>query len=231
MTAAISSVASRSTDGVPRSFHNMTVLPDGQVSGHGRQHDHGQGKLRGSRLRGRAAFPRCRRESTMTSLPVRACITPPLCCLADATVLVAGGGRRNGRSQPDPQDQQNAEIFSPPYLFKGPRPSISSAPGLLTYGTSFTVDTPDASRIARVSPIALGSVTHAFSENTAIRPTDLHRRDELFDRSGSREREHRSPGPYMLFLVDDVGVPSSATMVRVAADPGIVAAGRPLVLP
>ena len=42
--------------------------------------------------------------------------------LRDGRVLVAGSGRYGS------PEQFNAEIFSPPYLFNGARPTISSAP-------------------------------------------------------------------------------------------------------
>ena len=52
--------------------------------------------------------------------------------LPDARVLSMGG---NG--------QMTSEIYSPPYLFKGTRPAITSAPTSVAYGQSFFVGTPD----------------------------------------------------------------------------------------
>ena len=63
-------------------------------------------------------------------------------------------------------DERNAELYSPPYLFKGPRPDHHRRPTLVGYGSR-----PSASRrrtppnIAKVSLIRLGSVTHAFDMN------------------------------------------------------------------
>ena len=42
--------------------------------------------------------------------------------------------------------QTTAEIYSPPYLFKGSRPTISAAPATATYGSYFNVSTPQAAR-------------------------------------------------------------------------------------
>jgi len=45
--------------------------------------------------------------------------------------MSAGGGeyRPDDVNPNDPQDShRNAQIFQPPYLFKGPRPQISAAP-------------------------------------------------------------------------------------------------------
>ncbi len=46
---------------------------------------------------------------------------------------------------------QTGEIFSPPYLFQGARPVISSAPASVGYGQGFTISTPDAASITRVA--------------------------------------------------------------------------------
>jgi uncharacterized repeat protein (TIGR01451 family) len=137
--------------------------------------------------------------------------------LPDATVLVAGGGRENGRSQPDPKDQPNAEIYSPPYLFKGPRPVISNAPAVLSYGTAFTVTTPDAARIASVSMIPLGAVTHAYNQTQRFVPVTFTAGSGQLTVTAPADGNTAPPGNYMLFLVDDQGIPSVAAMVRLPA--------------
>ena len=47
--------------------------------------------------------------------------------LPDGRVLVGGGGRLGF------PEQFSAEIYSPPYLFKGPRPAITTAPSAIRY--------------------------------------------------------------------------------------------------
>ena len=201
----------------PRSFLNLTVLPDGQVLATG-----------GSRTTDPASVPDAVYEAELWSPTTRTWTTlarmekPRLyhstaLLLPDARVLVAGGGRQNGRSQPDPKDQENAEIFSPPYLFKGPRPVISSAPAVLPYNASFAVATPDASRIASVSLIALGSVTHAFNQNQRFVPLAFTDAGTSLNVTGPINGNTAPPGPYMLFIVDSTGVPSVAAMVRLPA--------------
>ena len=66
-------------------------------------------------------------------------------------------------------------VFTPPYLFNADgtpaaRPSITSAPSTLSYGQSFTVQTPDAGSITRGTLIRLSSVTHAFNMSQLIYP-------------------------------------------------------------
>ena len=74
---------------------------------------------------------------------------------------MAGGGALPGRAV----DQKSAEIYSPPYLFKGARPTITTAPGTIEYGAGFDVTTPNAGSIDKVSLIRLPSVTHGFDQN------------------------------------------------------------------
>ena len=77
--------------------------------------------------------------------------------LPDATVLNAGGGlppwgmhppkplpgAPPGTSYEPPGRYHNsAQIYSPPYLFKGARPKITRAPKKVGYGQTFTVTTP-----------------------------------------------------------------------------------------
>lgn len=78
--------------------------------------------------------------------------------LPDGRVLHTGSGDAG-------PDQRNAELFSPPYLFRGARPTITASSKQVGYGTSFKVTTPNASSITRVSFIRLGSTTHAFDMN------------------------------------------------------------------
>ena len=59
--------------------------------------------------------------------------------LPDGRVISAGDDVQR-RHRPD----DTAEIYEPPYLFKGARPTISSAPPTERVGDSFDVDTPDA---------------------------------------------------------------------------------------
>ncbi|MCA1562819.1 MAG: hypothetical protein LC753_02710 [Acidobacteria bacterium] len=71
--------------------------------------------------------------------------------MPDATVLSAGGGRPAGTGEPAGTEHRDAEIYSPPYLFSGARPTITSAPVLVGYDQPFLVETPDASNIRQVT--------------------------------------------------------------------------------
>ena len=67
-------------------------------------------------------------------------------------------------------DEKSAEFYSPPYLFKGARPSITQAPAQISYNTNFSISTPDATSIATAVLIRTGAVTHFFDQNTRYVP-------------------------------------------------------------
>jgi hypothetical protein len=133
--------------------------------------------------------------------------------LPDARVLVAGGGRFNGVNEPT--DQLNSEIYSPPYLFKGARPVISSAPATIQYATSFSITTPDASQITSAALIRLGAVTHAFDQNQRYVPLTLQQATGGLTLQSPSSANLAPPGYYMLFIVNSNGVPSIASIVKV----------------
>jgi galactose oxidase len=130
--------------------------------------------------------------------------------LPDARVLLTGSG--DGAGAPS---ELNAEIFSPPYLFNGPRPTISSSPSRLAYGNSYRIGSPDASSITRVSLIRLGSTTHAFDMNQRYLKLAFTADATGLTVSAPTTRLRAPQGHYMLFIVNGNGVPSVAKIVQV----------------
>jgi hypothetical protein len=147
--------------------------------------------------------------------------------LPDATVWLAGGNPSRGSYV------QQMEIYKPAYLFNGDgtsatRPSITSAPSSIGYGDAFAVTTPDAANISSVVLVRNGTVTHAFGMD--------QREVSLSFTAGTGELTVTSPpnsniappGYYMLFVLNQAGVPSPATFVQVtAAQPDFSVAATP----
>jgi hypothetical protein len=142
--------------------------------------------------------------------------------LPDARVLVAGGGHPNGGN--GDFHHRSAEIFSPPYLFRGPRPTLSGAPERVAYGESFFVGTPDGAEVAQVTWLRLGSVTHAFNMNQRINRLAFATTAGGLTVTAPASRNLCPPGHYLLFLLDGDGVPSVAKIVQIGA-PEIFADG------
>jgi hypothetical protein len=109
------------------------------------------------------------------------------------------------------------EIFSPPYLFKGPRPQISTAPGSAGHGDTITVGTPQAPKIRWVSLIKNGVTTHSFDSGQRLVDLPITARGTgLLELSIPANPNVAPPGWYMLFLVDTDGIPSVATWILIS---------------
>ena len=155
--------------------------------------------------------------------------------LPDGSVLVGGHspfgggyGKQDNSNNDNPVlgganqfKDPSFEIYRPPYLFKGPRPSIDGVQSGIAYGTPFTVHTADAARITSVRLIRLGALTHVTDGN--MRSVDLP-----FTVSGPHSLRVEAPprpavappAPYYLFINtghDSDTVPSTAAVVSVGA--------------
>ena len=105
--------------------------------------------------------------------------------------------------------ERNHEIFSPPYLFKGARPTITSAPTTVTYGQVFSVATPNAGADHRraLDPPRLGDprVRHGPAGQHA----HLHRTATGVDVTAPANQNLAPPGHYQVFILNRNGVPSA----------------------
>jgi Domain of unknown function (DUF1929)/Domain of unknown function DUF11 len=141
--------------------------------------------------------------------------------LPDGRVLSAGGGpRRFGGAF---NTYSDAEIFSPPYLFRdSERPVIDDAPEIIYYGNAFEVISEQAPDVEAVNLIRLGAVTHSFDQNTRFVPLSFAQGiDDTLDVQAPPNGNIAPPGYYMLFLISSDGVPSVARFVRILPpDPG-----------
>ena len=111
-------------------------------------------------------------------------------------------------------DQKSAEFYSPAYLFKGARPTITSAPAQIQYNSSFFVATPDATSIASVVLIRTGAVTHFFDQNERFLPLTFTQTTGGLTVTSPFNSNLAPPGFYMLFIVNSAGVPSVAPFVQ-----------------
>ena len=107
------------------------------------------------------------------------------------------------------------ELYSPPYLFWGPRPVMYSSPSEINPGTNFNISCSRPWRIDRAVMIRCGSVTHAFdSDQRFIELQILSRTFSRIRVAGPPNRNIAPPGWYMLFILNHCGVPSMARFIR-----------------
>ncbi len=210
--------------GFRRRQHNATLLPDGTVLVTGGTSGPGFNDVSpGKPVRTAELWdPVSGRWTELAVEDVDRCYHATALLLPDATVLSAGGGEfMVGASPNAPADtHRDAQVFHPPYLFRGPRPEILDAPAEIAYGQVFDVGATPG--IVTVSLVRLGSVTHAFDQNQRIATL-------IFTVAGGTlsvtAPTDGPPGHYMLFVLSADGVPSVARIVRLlpAATPRFAA--------
>jgi hypothetical protein len=188
----------------PRTYHTLTLLPDGTILATG-----GGGTTDAIGVSGAVRYaelwsPVTKTWATMASMQKPRLYHSTALLLPDGRVVAMGGGRFNGVNEPT--DQLSSETYAPPYLFKGARPTISAAPTTATYGGTIAVQTPDAARIAAVSFLRLGAVTHAFNQNQRFLSLPFTTVSGALNVQAPANANLAPPGHYMLFILDTNGI-------------------------
>jgi hypothetical protein len=139
--------------------------------------------------------------------------------LPDATVATAGSNPRRGTYD------NHIEIYSPAYLFNAngspaTRPVIIGAPLSIGYNSvPFQVQTPDALNIRSVVLIKPGSDTHAYDMEQRLVGLTFTATAGALTVNAPPNSNIAPPGYYMLFILNQAGVPSVASFVQVSQNP------------
>ncbi len=199
---------------IARRQHNAVLLPDGTVLVIGGSSGAGFDNSTSPVFPAELWDPSTGSWSTLASMTVYRGYHSTAVLLPDGRVLSAGG---------DAARTLVGEVFSPPYLFKGDRPTISSAPASVTYGETFFVETPSAADITMVTWIRLPATTHTFDENQRINRLNFSPAPGGLSLTAPSSANLAPPGHYMLFLLNSLGIPSVAKIVQLAASgsPGV----------
>ena len=196
-----------------RKQFNATVLPDGTVlvnggtSGPGfndlvADKDGKNGPVKTTELMNPSVEPRQWIEMAKESMS--RCYHSIALLLRDGRVLSAGGGEAGGI--PAKECHTEGQLFELPYLCKGPRPTILSAPSVIEYGKEFSVTVGTNDLIGKISLVRLGSVTHCCNMNQSLVFLDGLRQDgpKLTIQAPSNPNV-APPGHYMLFVLNSAG--------------------------
>ncbi len=130
-------------------------------------------------------------------------------------VLLPDGRVLSTGSTSGAQYDDTYQIYSPPYLSNGTRPTITSAPTTVNYGQNFVITTPDASSIASVALIAPTATTHANNMTQRYVPLNLQIGSGNVTATAPANGNWAPPGYYMLVIVSNTGVPSVASWVQI----------------
>jgi hypothetical protein len=201
-----------------RRHHNATLLPDGSVLVTG-------GTLAGDAL-DQAVYPAERYDPATGAWSTLASMTVPrrrgsiALLLPDGRVVCAGGGDGTPGSEP----HANAEIFLPPYLFQGTRPTITSAPSSVAYDTSFDIPTPQWADVDVVWLVRGGGVTRGFNSDQRAVQLQFTATSGKITATAPADANDAPPGTYILFLVNGANLPSNGKVLRLDV-------GAPVLIP
>ena len=211
-----------------RRQHNLTVLADGTVLATGGNSSGAQlVDLNNGVYPAELWNPATGTWQTLAAMQVTRQYHSTALLLPDGRVLSAGGGIC-GTCDSVGYLGKNAEVFSPPYLFKkdgsgelAPRPQISSAPDDVAYNGPLAISTPNAASISKVALVRLGAVTHSVNMEQRYVPLSFTADSGTVNATAPPNANVAPPGVYMLFVIGADGVPSVARMVRVGTPPTV----------
>lgn len=195
----------------PRIQMNATILPDGKVltsGGSTTDEDPATGVLEAQLY-----DPASNTFSSASTMAYARVYHSNTLLLPDARVLALGGNPQRTVFEP------HMEIYSPPYLFNSngtpaTRPVISQVtPAVIGYGGTFQVHTPQAAHIKSVVLIRPGAVTHAFDMEQRLVGLKFRAEGGGLHVTAPANGNLAPPGYYLLFILNEQGVPSVARFV------------------
>lgn len=187
----------------PRAHMNLVLAPDGTAFGIGGNSSglYDQGQTQTMRY-----DPATDTWTNLAVQSVRRGYHSTALLLPDGRIMSAGDTGAGG-------GKQAIDFYSPPYLFQGPRPQITSAPTRASYGATVTVGTSGATA-TRAVLMAPGATTHADEMHARRVEVSATPTSGGLSVTMPQQPAVAPPGWYMLFVMTDSGVPSVATWVQ-----------------
>ncbi|KUN01390.1 galactose oxidase [Streptomyces yokosukanensis] len=137
--------------------------------------------------------------------------------LPDGRVMFFGSDSLYGdKANTEPgKFEQRIEIYTPPYLYRDSRPSLSGGPQTIARGASGTFTSDHASSVKKVRLIRPSASTHVTDVDQRSVALDFRTSGDRITVTVPRNRDLVQSGWYMVFVDDDQGTPSKAQWVRV----------------
>jgi len=111
--------------------------------------------------------------------------------------------------------EQRIEIYTPPYLYNGPRPRLTAGPQQLTRGGTAVFTTPRAAEIASARLMRPSAATHVTDLEQRSIALGVRRTASAVALTVPSSAGLVPPGWYMLFVTNRQGSPSIARWVHV----------------
>jgi hypothetical protein len=188
-----------------KTYVSAVILPDGRVMETGGSYNNRQDPVIESSIYN----PKSNKFTSVVPDPVGRTYHNSALLLPDGRVLASGSNPGN-----ETYDTR-ISIYSPAYLFKGPRPVIGKVKKGWAYGSQqvFKVD----QRVAKATLIRPAAVTHSSDPNQrSVNLPILAQKNGAIKVKLNANENLTPPGWYMLFVSTASGIPSVATWVHVA---------------
>ena len=201
-----------------RKFHQMIPLPTGEVLVVGGNTTGAKFVDSGSVLHAEIWNPQTRQFRRVASMDIPRDYHSTALLMTDGRVITAGGGYHGGNANSS-GTHQDAQIYSPPYLFTADgqlaaRPTLSVAEKTVTHHQQFQVNA--GGNISHFSLIKMSSTTHALNTDVRqFRPTFVANGGGRYTLTMHWNANVATPGYWMLFAVDKNNVPSIAEIIKV----------------
>ena len=143
--------------------------------------------------------------------------------LPDGRVFSGGDNKHPLEPNGDNSPTDTAEIYSPPYLFKGKRPVIGKAPKAVDYEQPMRITTKGRSKATTAVLVAPAATTHGNDMNQRLvplkvkKPKKKARKSKRLNAVAPPSAGVAPPGYYMLFVLNKKGVPSVAKWVKLGS--------------
>ena len=187
-------------------YVGAVVLPDYTVLQTG-----GAAKFRLNGIRDAEIYdPATNRWTTMNSPTVDRLYHSSAFLLPDGRVASLGSQALDGSYN------LQVQLFSPPYLFRGPRPAVGDGPGELPYGgppVNYRISTEAGSSIARVALVRPSATTHSTDTEQRLIDLPFTQAGDAITFTPPSNGNLAPPGWYMLVVTDTKGRPSVARWV------------------
>ncbi|MBX3288886.1 MAG: DUF1929 domain-containing protein [Acidobacteria bacterium] len=206
-----------------RRQHNLTALPDGTVLATGGNHSGASLINMNTNVYDAELWdPTTGQWTVLERAEKRRQYHSTALLLPDGRVFTGGGGIC-GTCHSVGYLEKNFEIFTPPYLYSSDgsgalaeRPAITYAPDVTAYAEQFTVETPIPNNISQAVLMRMSSVTHSVDFEQRRVPVAFTKTPSGLNVKAPANANIAPPGFYMLFIIDNAGVPSVAKIMQIA---------------
>lgn len=136
--------------------------------------------------------------------------------LPDGRVITLGSDPLYDKSDKNPGTfEKRIEIFTPSYLYRGERPTITDGPKSVQRGGSYKFTTSDSSQIKTARLMRPSTVTHSTDVEQRSIALDITKTADGIGVTVPKARGLVPSGWYMLFVTNNDGTPSVAKWVQV----------------